>query len=85
MRRRKALQTIAMGFSGLGLLSHCTSSSSLPRLLEIEDQHLLRQLTEAILPSKSEEFPTPETRMEYLLNQIQGALTTEELVGYQCF
>jgi len=83
MRRRKALQTIALGFSGLGLLSHCTSSSSLPRLLEIEDQHLLRQLTEAILPSKSEEFPTPETRMEYLLNQIEGALTTEELVGYQ--
>jgi hypothetical protein len=83
MRRRKALKTIALGFSGLSLLNHCTSRSSLPPVLEIEDQNLLRLLTEAILPSKSKEFPTPETRMEYLLNQIVGALTTEELNGYQ--
>jgi hypothetical protein len=83
MKRRKAVQTIALGIGGLGFLSHCTSTPALPTILEIKDQHLLGLLTEAILPSKSEEFPTPETRMEYLLNQIEGALTTEELDGYQ--
>lgn len=83
MKRRKAIQTIAVGVGGLGLLSHCTSTPTTPPILEEKDQKLVELLTEAILPSKSEEFPTPETRMEFILNQIGGTLVAEELVGYK--
>lgn len=83
MKRRKAIQTIAMGVSGLGLISQCTLTPSYPPILEEKDQNLLGLLTEALVPSKSTAFPTPETRMEFILNQIDGALTTEELDFYK--
>ena len=83
MKRRKAIQTIAVGVGGLGLLSHCSSTPTTPPILEEKDQKLVELLTEAILPSKSEEFPTPETRMEFILNQIGGTLVAEELEGYK--
>ncbi|MEK9603223.1 MAG: hypothetical protein VW127_02240 [Flavobacteriaceae bacterium] len=82
MKRRKAVQTIAVGIGGLGLLSHCTSSSSLPPVLEERDHNLVSLLSEAILPSKSKSFPTPETRMEFLLTQLESGLTSEEFDGY---
>lgn len=83
MKRRKAIQTIALGSGGLGLLDHCTFISNVPPVLEEKDQHLVSLLTEAILPVKSEEFPTPETRMEFILNQMGGTLIAEELEGYK--
>ncbi len=83
MNRRKAIQTITLGVGGLGLLNHCTSTPTTPPILEEKDQKLVELLTEAILPSKSEEFPTPETRMEFILNQMGGTLIAEELEGYK--
>ena len=83
MKRRKAIQTIAMGVSGLGLISQCTLTPPPPPILAEKDQNLLGLLTEAIVPSKSTIFPTPETRMEFMLNQIEGALTSEELDFYK--
>ena len=83
MKRRKAIQTIALGVGGLGLLNRCTSTPTTTTLLEEKDQKLVELLTEAILPSKSEEFPTPDTRMQFILNQMDGNLTAEELEGYK--
>ena len=83
MKRRKAIQTIALGVGGLGLLNHCTSTPTASSILEEKDQKLVELLTEAILPAKSEEFPTLETRMEFILNQMGGNLTAEELEGYK--
>ena len=83
MKRRKAIQTIAISFSGLGLINHCTLTPTFPTIIEETDQSLLGLLTEAIVPSKSIAFPTPETRMEFILNQIEGALTSEELDFYK--
>ena len=83
MKRRKAIQTIALGVGGLGLLNHCTSTPTASSILEEKDQKLVELLTEAILPSKSEEFPTSETRMEFILNQMGGTLIAEELEGYK--
>ena len=83
MKRRKAIQNITLGVGGLGLLNYCTSAPTAPSVLEEKDQKLLELLTEAILPAKSEEFPTPETRMEFILNQMGGNLTVEELEGYK--
>jgi len=68
---------------GLGLLNRCTSTPTTTTLLEEKDQKLVELLTEAILPSKSEEFPTPDTRMQFILNQMDGNLTAEELEGYK--
>jgi hypothetical protein len=83
MKRRKAIQTIALGVGGLGLLNYCTSTPTAPSVLEEKDQKLVELLTEAILPAKSEEFPTQETRMEFILNQMGGNLTVEEMEGYK--
>ena len=83
MKRRKAIQTIALGVGGLGLLNHCTSTPTTPPILEEKDQKLVELLTEAILPSKREEFPTPETRIQFILNQMGGTLTAEELESYK--
>jgi len=83
MKRRKAVQTIALGVGGLGFLSHCTFTPSPSPLLDEADQNLIQLLTEAILPSNSEAFPTPETRMEFIFNQMEGAFTAEELDFYK--
>ena len=83
MKRRRAIQTIALGVSGLGILNHCTSTPSIPPLLLERDQNLVGLLTEAILPSKSNKFPTPETRMQFILNQMGGVLTSDEIELYK--
>ena len=83
MKRRKAIQTIALGVGGLGLLNHCTSTPTASSILEEKDQKLVELLTEAILPSKSEEFPTPDTRIQFILNQMDGNLTAEESESYK--
>ena len=83
MRRRKAIKNIALGLGGFGLLSRCTSPTALPSLLGEKDKQILSLLTEAILPVKSEDFPTPETRIEFIFNQMVGNLTARELEGYK--
>ena len=75
MKRRKAIQTITLGIGGFGLLNYCTSSPKAYHVLEEKNQKLVALLTEAILPAKSEEFPTPESRMEFILNQIGGNMS----------
>ena len=83
MKRRKAIQTITLGVGGFGLLNYCTSNPKAYHILEEKNQKLVALLTEAILPAKSEEFSTPESRMEFILNQIGGNMTEEELEGYK--
>ena len=80
MRRRKAIQTITLGIGGFGLLNYCTSSPKAYHVLEEKNQKLVALLTEAILPAKSEEFLTPESRMEFILNQIGGNISEEDFM-----
>ena len=83
MNRRKAIQTITLGIGGFGLLNYCTSSPKAYHVLEEKNQKLVALLTEAILPAKSEEFPTPESRMEFILNQIGGNMSEEDFEVYK--
>ena len=83
MKRRKAIQTIAIGVGGLGLSNYCNPTHTTTPILEEKDQKLVELLTEAILPSKSEEFPTPESRMQFILNQIGGNLAPDEFEDYK--
>jgi len=83
MRRRKAIRNIALGLGGFGLLSRCTSPPAQLSLLGEKDQQIVSLLTESILPAKSEDFPTPETRIEFIFNQMVGNLTAHELESYK--
>ena len=83
MRRRKAIRNIALGLGGFGLLSRCGSPPALLSLLGEKDQQIVSLLTESILPAKSEDFPTPETRIEFIFNQMVGNLTAHELESYK--
>jgi len=83
MKRRKAIQNITLSVGGLGILNYCTSIPSIPPLLVEKDQNIVSLLTETILPSRSTEFPTPETRIQFILNQIGGTLLSDELEHYK--
>ena len=83
MKRRKAIQTITLGVSGFGLLNYCTSSPKAYHTLEEKNQKLVALLAEAILPAKIEEFHTPDSRIEFILNQISGSMSEEDFEGYK--
>lgn len=83
MRRRKALQSIAMGIGGVATLSHCnTFIASVPQLQK-KDEQFIGLISESILPSKSTSFPTPEPRLEFLVNQLEGGLTSAQFEEYK--
>lgn len=83
MKRRRAVQTIVLGIGGAAPFSHCTSPSSVFLNLKNEDKTLISIMSEIILPSKSRLFPTPETRLEFIVNQVDGVLSQEEIEKYQ--
>lgn len=83
MKRRKAIQTIAVGFAGVATLTHCTSSTSNGSKIGEKSERLIGLISEVILPSKNEKFPTVETRVEFIVNQFEGALTENEIKKFQ--
>ncbi len=83
MRRRKALQSIAMGIGGVATLSHCNTFIPSVSQLQEKDEQFIGLISESILPSKSISFPTPEPRLEFLANQLEGGLTSTQFEEYK--
>ncbi len=82
MERRKAVQTIALGLAGVTVFSHCRYSPQGLSSFKDEDQRLICALSEIIMPSQSNSFPTPETRLQFILNQVEGGLTLQQTEEY---
>ena len=82
MERRKAVQTMTLGIGGIAAFSHCTYSPSALSQFKGDDQTLVSTLSEIILPSKSKSFPTTETRFQFILNQVEGGLTPQQIEEY---
>ena len=70
---------------GIATFHHCgLEPSKYPHSsLKNADVALLEAVSSAIMPTKTTEFPTPETRIEFLLNQVDGGLTAMEIEKYQ--
>ena len=78
MKRKKAIQTIILGAGSIGIFCYCEFNISIPSILKKSDEDLVSLLSEAILPSKNNEFPTPESRIQFILNQLGGGLNSHE-------
>tara|TARA_B100000941_G_C28348870_1_gene470751 strand:- start:42 stop:536 length:495 start_codon:yes stop_codon:yes gene_type:complete len=83
MKRRDAFHTIALGITGVATLTQCSYSPSLKSKINHEDKELINSISEVILPVKSESFKTPESRIEFIINQVEGALTEKEIEKYK--
>ena len=82
MNRKKAIQTMILGAGSIGIFCYCEFNISIPSILKKSDEDLVSLLSEAILPSKNNEFPTPESRIQFILNQLGGGLTSQEFGSY---
>jgi hypothetical protein len=85
MKRRKALINIAIGTGSVALLPFCTTHpyitySQLPFSKSQFDLILL--LSNLLVPSQDDTFPTPEDRPTFLLTMLQDMLTKEEIVTF---
>ncbi len=83
MKRRDAVYTITLSITGVASLTHCTSSPSKKSKIDYKDKELINSISKAILPLKSESFKTPESRIEFILNQVEGGLTGKEIEKYK--
>tara|TARA_B100001057_G_scaffold133537_1_gene132938 strand:- start:4903 stop:5397 length:495 start_codon:yes stop_codon:yes gene_type:complete len=83
MKRRDAVYTITLSITGVASLTHCTSSPSEKSKIDHKDKELINSISKAILPLKSESFKTPESRIEFILNQVEGGLNGKEIEKYK--
>ena len=83
MKRRDAVYAITLGMTGVASLTHCSSSPSIKPEIDQKDKELINSISKTILPLKSESFKTPELRIEFIVNQVEGALTEKEIETYK--
>lgn len=83
MKRRDAVYAITLGVTGVASLTQCSSSPSIKPKIDQNDKELINSISKTILPLKSESFKTPELRIEFIVNQVEGALTEKEIEIYK--
>jgi len=82
MKRRQALQTIALTTGSLMLLPYCTSASEpvyerLP--ISSKQKKLVGAISNAILPENPTEFSTPESRQHFVLLMVNDTFKPEQI------
>ena len=87
MKRRSALQKIAWVSGGIAMLPYYCSTQSeitvynnLP--IAISDRNLINVLSNLILPEDPESFPTMESRLDFVLTQVNDGFDSQEISDY---
>lgn len=87
MKRRSALQKIAWVSGGIAMLPYYCSTQSeitvynnLP--IAISDRNLINLLSNLILPEDPESFPTMESRLDFVLTQVNDGFDSQEISDY---
>ena len=87
MKRRSALQKIAWVGGGIAMLpyycsthSEITSYSNLP--IVISDRNLINLISNLILPEDTENFPTMESRLDFILTRVNDGFDSQEVSDY---
>ena len=87
MKRRSALQKIAWVSGGIAMLPYYCSTQSeitvynnLP--IAISDRNLINLLSNLILPEDPESFPTMESRLDFVLTQVNDGFDSQEVSDY---
>ena len=87
MKRRSALQKIAWVSGGIAMLPYYCSTQSeitvynnLP--IAISDRNLINLLSNLILLEDPESFPTMESRLDFVLTQVNDGFDSQEVSDY---
>ena len=87
MKRRSALQKIAWVSGGIAMLPYYCSTQSeitvynnLP--IAISDRNLINLLSNLILLEDPESFPTMESRLDFVLTQVNDGFDSQEISDY---
>ena len=87
MKRRSALQKIAWVSGGIAMLPYYCSTqpeiiaySDLP--IAISDRNLINLLSNLILPEDTENFPTMESRLDFVLTRVNDGFDSQEISDY---
>ena len=87
MKRRSALQKIAWVSGGIAMLPYYCSTQSeitvynnLP--IAISDRNLINLLSNLILPEDAESFSTMESRLDFVLTQVNDGFDSQEISDY---
>ena len=87
MKRRSALQKIAWVGGGIAMLpyycsthSEITSYSNLP--IVISDRNLINLISNLILPEDTENFPTMESRLDFVLTRVNDGFDSQDISDY---
>ena len=83
MRRRDAVYAMTLSVTGVASLTHCSLPLSINPKIDQKDKEFINSISKTILPLKSESFRTPELRIEFIVNQVEGALTEKEIETYK--
>lgn len=87
MNRRNALQKIIIVGGGLAALPYyCASPPELITYnhlpLELPDRELINLLSNLILPEDPVEFPTTESRLDFVLTMVNDGFNAEQISDY---
>jgi hypothetical protein len=82
MKRRQALQTIALTSGSLILMPYCTSVAEpvydrLP--ISLKQKKLVGAISNAILPENPTEFSTPESRQHFVLLMVNDTFNPGQI------
>ena len=87
MKRRSALQKIAWFSGGIAMLpNYCSTQpeiiayNNLP--IAISDRNLINVLSNLILPEDTENFPTMESRLDFILTRVNDGFDSQEVSDY---
>jgi hypothetical protein len=86
MKRREALQHIALISAGLAFLPACNTEkwpvyTNIP--LDPEQQRLMQWLTDSILPSGDLPITTPEQRVHFVLRMVNDCHSPKEIEQFR--
>lgn len=86
MKRRKAVQSLAMITGGIAFLPGCSFEEQEPTFDQLNlapgDYRLVEQLTQAILPIGETPIITPEPTATFVLNMVNDVYSDEEGIRF---
>ena len=86
MKRRKAVQQLAVITGGLALLPGCSLEEQEPLFdqlaLEPGDYSMVKQICEAILPMRDQNVEIPEPTVDFVLNMVNDVYSEKDGTRY---
>lgn len=83
MNRRKAMQHIGIFSASVAFWSSCNFSNSRDGLFSTNEQGVLENLTNAILPLDKSEIEIPDNRVEFIARILEVCYSPDDIKNYK--